>query len=44
MATPDPRPRGRLMSADEVAARLDVSGRRVRMIPPEQLPYLTPPL
>lgn len=32
--------RGRLLSADEVAARLDMSGRHVRRIPPTQLPYL----
>lgn len=32
--------RGRLLSADEVAARLDMSGRHVRRIPAGQLPYL----
>lgn len=32
--------RGRLLSADEVAARLDMHSRTVRRIPPGQLPYL----
>lgn len=40
MDTPSPAPRGRLLSADEVAHRLECSGRRVRMIPPGELPYL----
>jgi hypothetical protein len=35
-----PPTRGRLLSADEVAIRLEVTGRRVRMIPPADLPYL----
>jgi hypothetical protein len=35
-----PPVRGRLLSADEVAMRLECSGRRVRMIPPGELPYL----
>jgi hypothetical protein len=35
-----PPVRGRLLSADEVASRLEVTGRRVRMIPATQLPYL----
>lgn len=38
---PDQLPaRGRLLSADEVAQRLDMSGRHVRRIPSGQLPYL----
>lgn len=38
---PDPTPaRGRLLSADEVAARLEMTGRTVRRIPPASLPYL----
>lgn len=32
--------RGRLLSADEVGIRLEVTGRRVRMIPAGDLPYL----
>lgn len=40
MASPTQPSRGRLLSADEVASRLEVSGRRVRMIPPAELPYL----
>jgi len=32
--------RGRLMSAEDVGVRLEVTGRRVRMIPPAELPYL----
>ena len=40
MPTHDAPERGRLLSADEVAMRLDVTGRRVRMIPPGDLPYL----
>ena len=37
---PAPAQRGRLMSADEVAVRLEMTGRRVRMIPAGELPYL----
>lgn len=40
MSRNDPPERGRLLSADEVASRLEVTGRRVRMIPPAELPYL----
>jgi len=35
-----PPTRGRLLSADEVALRLECTGRRVRMIPSGELPYL----
>lgn len=35
-----PPVRGRLLSADEVAVRLECTGRRVRMIPAGELPYL----
>lgn len=35
-----PPARGRLLSADEVAQRLDMTGRTVRRIPAGQLPYL----
>jgi hypothetical protein len=38
---PDTTPaRGRLLTADQVALRLECSGRRVRLIPPGDLPYL----
>jgi hypothetical protein len=37
-ATPERFPR--LLSTGEVAARLDCSNRRVRTIPPAELPYL----
>jgi hypothetical protein len=32
--------RGRLLRAEDVAQRLDVTARRVRMIPAGELPYL----
>jgi len=32
--------RGRLLRAEDVAARLEVTPRRVRMIPAAELPYL----
>jgi len=32
--------RGRLLRAEDVATRLEVTARRVRMIPPAELPYL----
>jgi DNA-binding transcriptional MerR regulator len=38
---PDQPTRGRLLSADEVAARLDMSHRTVRRISPAELPYLS---